>query len=77
PACSAAIAAVRDLPEGADAASRAALTDRLAAEQAGAVAAMSATIAALQAGPLPPRADDPRGAYLAEVAASAPQTWAR
>lgn len=77
PVEAAAIAAVRDLPEGADAASRAALTDRLAAEQAGAVAAMSATIAALQAGPLPPRADDPRGAYLAEVAASAPQTWAR
>ncbi|MDK3016570.1 C69 family dipeptidase [Pseudodonghicola flavimaris] len=71
-----AFSAARALPATADAACRAALTERLAAEQAGAIAALEAIVPALQAGLLPPRGDDPRGAYLQQVAASAPDTRA-
>lgn len=71
----AAIAAVDALPRNADAAQRAALTQRFAAEQAGAVAALTSAIQVLQAGVMPVRGGDPRGTYLDEVAAAAPDTF--
>ena len=68
------LAAVRALPDDATVRARAAVTAEAVEQQTAAWRIIAATVRGLVEGPLPPRPDDPRGAYLDVTNANIPVT---